>query len=121
MIPDRPSGLVDAGMINDVRRNVSAGAAASLYEGFFAEVRNHGLPCPDSQPVDMARMADRAHSLKSTCGTFGLVGLAAIAREIELCCGSGDSDRAVELAGEFQAIAEASIREAQAVLDSDGG
>lgn len=117
MIPDGLSGLVDEVMIDDVRQNVSAGAADSLYADFFEEVRNHGLLGQDDKPVDLALMADRAHSLKSVCGTFGLVGLATIAREIELSCLQHDTGRAAELAGRFQDIAETSIREAQSVLD----
>ncbi len=117
MTPDHPSGLVDAAMIEDVRQNVSAGAADSLYADFFAEVRNHGLTDQDNQPVDMAVMADRAHSLKSVCGTFGLVGLAEIAREIEFCCLKDDKDRARQLTLDFQSVAEVSIREAQSVLE----
>ncbi len=117
MTPDRPPGLVDADMIEDVRQNVSAGAADRLYADFFEEVRNHGLIGQDNEPVGMPLMADRAHSLKSVCGTFGLVGLAAIAREIEFCCLKGDAGRARQLTLDFQSVTEASIHEAQSVLD----
>ena len=119
MTPDHPSGLVDAAMIEDVRQNVSAGAADSLYADFFAEVRNHGLRKPDRDPTDLQPLADRAHSLISNCGTFGLVALATIAREIEICCSEGNHRRAAELAVEFDGLAEPSILQARSVLTAD--
>ena len=80
MTSDPRPDLVDKTALDQVRGNISPAVVAELYEQFITELKNHGMLDETGATVPPDRLSRRAHSLKSTCGTFGLARLAWLAR-----------------------------------------
>lgn len=101
MTSDPRPELVDKTALDQVRGNISPAVVAELYEQFITELTDHGMLDETGEPVSADRLSRRAHSLKSTCGTFGLARLAWLARQIELACREDRLTEAERLVREF--------------------
>ena len=102
MTSDPRPDLVDKTALDQVRGNISPPVVAELYEQFITELKNHGMLDETGATVPPDRLSRRAHSLKSTCGTFGLARLAWLARQIELACRDDKLTEAENLVREFE-------------------
>ena len=110
--------FVDIPTVRDVRANVTPGTATELYERFIAEISGHGLTDIRGEAVGPEELQLLSHTLKSTCGTFGLALLADLAASIGEACRKGDYDTAARLAEAFDAATQPSIAAMREVLTS---
>lgn len=110
--------FVDIPTVREVRANVTPGTATELYERFIAEIAGHGLTDASGAAVSPEELQAQAHTLKSTCGTFGLALLADLAGAIGEACRAGDYETAARLAIAFDAATQPSITAMREVLST---
>jgi HPt (histidine-containing phosphotransfer) domain-containing protein len=113
--------FVDIPTVRQVHANVTPGTATEFYESFLAEITNHGLIDGNGEVVEPESLQSLSHTLKSTCGTFGLALLADLAASISKACREGDLETAARLAAAFDSATQPSISAMREVLSSLDG
>ncbi len=111
--------MVDEDAVKEFIEDVGPESAQSLIMLFAAEARSRCLRVREL--VARAHWKDvqrEAHALRSTCGTYGIPGLAEIAGELEAAAEAGDGDRAAEMAAAIDESAEGAIDNLLNLIDS---
>ena len=114
---------IDPDAVDELRKVVNGDEAflAELMDDYFSETPGYIETLHEAADADDRHLLERtAHTLKSTCGTFGAHDMADACREIEDLANDGQMDAAVEQIPAVEAAYEPAERELRTIYESLG-
>ena len=116
-----PAGtpVLDAGVFEQLARDTSPEIVPKMLAAFSKETTGRVQTLrqlADAGAADHEQLQREAHTLKSSAATFGASKLHAIARDVEMACRAGETDRANSMLAELIHSGERTIAAVEAYL-----
>jgi CheY-like chemotaxis protein len=105
--------ILDYVKLDDLAKALSVETIHELLRLFSSDMMHHAQKMT---PDNLETTAQMAHAIVSSAGNIGVARLSVRARQLEQACRGGESENAVRLIDEVQAISSASQREIETFL-----